>query len=101
MSNRLEMSKVNSILRLRQQGWSLVRIARELGIHRETVARYVHQGSGTETGTDGSKPTQLHTGFSSQNRVEEPLQTNLMIRRLDTIVRPCYEGTINQGHLSK
>lgn len=34
MSNRLEMSKVNSIQRLRQQDWSLVRISQELCNHQ-------------------------------------------------------------------
>jgi transposase len=70
MSNRLEMSKVNSILKLRQQGWSLVRIAQEMGIHRETVAKYKRQGSGSETGEGGSKPTQLHTGSESSKPTE-------------------------------
>jgi hypothetical protein len=41
MANRLKMAKVNSVLRLHAQGWSYRRIAAELGIHRETVARYV------------------------------------------------------------
>ena len=38
MPNQLKMSKIQSILALRQQGWSFTRIARELGIHRQTVA---------------------------------------------------------------
>jgi transposase len=41
MANRLKVAIVHSIQTLRQQGWSCRRIARELGIHRETVARYV------------------------------------------------------------
>ena len=41
MANRLKAATVHSILTLRQRGWSYRRIARELGIHRETVARYV------------------------------------------------------------
>lgn len=41
MSNRLQMATIQAILSLRAQRWSYRRIARELGIHRETVARYV------------------------------------------------------------
>ena len=43
MANRLKMAKVNAIVQLRQRGWSFRRIARELGVHRETVARYVRE----------------------------------------------------------
>jgi len=41
MANRLKMAKVHSIGTLHERGWSNRRIARALGIHRETVARYV------------------------------------------------------------
>jgi len=41
MANRLKMAKANAILLLWQRGWSSRRIAREVGIHRGTVARYV------------------------------------------------------------
>ena len=39
MASQLEMAKVNAILKLRERGWSFRRIARELGVHRETVSR--------------------------------------------------------------
>jgi transposase len=41
MANQLKMALIESIQSLRAQRWSFRRIARELGIHRETVARYV------------------------------------------------------------
>ncbi len=40
MANQLKMVMVQAIIGLLEQGWSHRRIARELGIHRETVARY-------------------------------------------------------------
>jgi len=40
MANQLKMAKKQAILGLLEQGWSYRRIARELGVHRETVARY-------------------------------------------------------------
>lgn len=41
MANQKEVTIVQAIIGLKQQGWSHRRIARELGIHRETVGRYV------------------------------------------------------------
>lgn len=40
MANQLKVAVVDAILGLIEQGWSYRRIARELGVHRETVARY-------------------------------------------------------------
>jgi hypothetical protein len=52
MANVLKMAKIQAIVELRRQGWSLRRIARELGIHRDTVCRYV-----AETGAKPANPT--------------------------------------------
>jgi transposase len=41
MANQLKMAQSEAILSLHQRGWSIRRIARELGIHRETVARHI------------------------------------------------------------
>ena len=41
MANRLKMANIHSVLMLRARGWSARRIARELGVDRETVARYL------------------------------------------------------------
>lgn len=40
MSNRLKMANIHAIIGLLEQNWSYRRIARELGVDRETVARY-------------------------------------------------------------
>ena len=40
MANQLKMATVNAIRTLRERGWSQRRIARTLGVHRETVGRY-------------------------------------------------------------
>ena len=42
MANRIKVAIASSILTLRQQGWSLRKIARTLQLDRETVARHVH-----------------------------------------------------------
>lgn len=61
MANRLNVAKVHSIQVLHERGWSDRRIARELGIHRETVARYVRLGQAQrppEEAPDGSGPSE-------------------------------------------
>jgi transposase len=40
MSNRLKMANIHAIIGLLEQEWSYRRIARELGVDRDTVARY-------------------------------------------------------------
>ena len=46
MANVLKMADRAAIIALWERGWSRRRIARELGIHRETVARYVRLAQG-------------------------------------------------------
>ena len=41
MSNELGMAMQQAILALKARGWSHRRIAREMGIHRETVGRHL------------------------------------------------------------
>ena len=75
MPNQLKMSKIQSVLALRRQGWSYTRIARELGIHRQTVADYVREHSKpTEapSGSGESKPTQAPTGPVALESTEAP-----------------------------
>jgi len=43
MANRLKMAIISSIQTLHDQGVSARQIARMLGIHRETVGRYIKQ----------------------------------------------------------
>lgn len=72
MANLLKMAVIESIVTLRQRGWSLRRIARELGLHRETVARHLKQGqfpakpaiapTGSEAVPAESKPAHAPTG---------------------------------------
>jgi len=75
MPNRLKMSKIQSILALREQGWSLTRIAQELELHRHTVARHVREHSkSTEAppGSDDPKSTKAPLGSSSSKSTKAP-----------------------------
>jgi transposase len=67
MANQLKMALVQDILILHEHGWSARRIARELGIHRETVGRYVKTAA-----ADGSKPAKAPTGSTSSRQTGSP-----------------------------
>ena len=56
MVNRIKMDLQNAILALHRRGWSFRRIAKELGVHRETVAGYVRESE------DNSKPAKVTAG---------------------------------------
>jgi transposase len=53
MANQLKMATIDSIQTLHQRGWSIRRIARSLGIHRDTVARHLRRANqaGAPTGS--------------------------------------------------
>jgi transposase len=44
MANRLKMAKIDAVLHLHKQHWSIRRIAKELGISRKAVARHIRLG---------------------------------------------------------
>lgn len=74
MANQLKMAMVNAISALKERGWSHRRIARELGIDRETVARHVKiwqanpkPATNAPTGSEDSKPAKAPTGSVNQS----------------------------------
>ncbi|MFT5527168.1 MAG: hypothetical protein ACI9HK_005150 [Pirellulaceae bacterium] len=89
MANQLKVAKVLSIETLHAQGWSQRRIARELGINRETVARYLKElaSSAECPPTDlGSKPAKAPTGsdasVTSSKPAKAPTGSRSKCRRL-------------------
>jgi len=44
MANVLKVSHQEAIRSLHEKGWTQRRIARELGLHRQTVGRYIEAG---------------------------------------------------------
>jgi transposase len=66
MANQLKMAQVQAILALHAHGWSDRRIARELGVHRETVGRYVQA-----PGVSEAKPANAPSGSESVLGAEE------------------------------
>src|SRR4029078_10984404 len=67
MANRLTMAKVNAILSLHQSGHSNRRIAKLLGVDRETVGKYVEAAENqpnAPTGSTHSLPPISASGLS-------------------------------------
>jgi len=96
--NQLNVSLQHSILALAAHGWSGRRIARELGIHRETVGRHLRLAVAKpakvpagSTGETESKPAKVPAGFSVPSRsqcepwrefIEQGCQAGLSAQRL-------------------
>jgi transposase len=82
MSNLLKVAMIETIQSLHQRGWSQRRIARELGIDRETVARYLRRHpsqakpaiapAGSHDGDDASKPAIAPIGSSPAGEATQP-----------------------------
>lgn len=66
MSNKLKMADISAIQTLLRRGWSQRRIARELGVNRETVARYAAaldpKPASVTAGSAAGKPLDLTAG---------------------------------------
>ncbi len=86
MANHLKMDKVASIKALRRLGWSKSRIARELGINRNTVAGYVKgdskQASDPTPGSAQNRQNPTHGSGGPESACElfrEQIETKLEI----------------------
>lgn len=66
MANYLKMTRVSAILTLKQHGWSQRRIARELGIHPDTVGKYVRLCR------EGAKQVEAPIGSAVSKQVKAP-----------------------------
>jgi predicted transcriptional regulator len=60
-----ELPQNSAILTLKEHGWSQRRIARELGIHLDTVSRYIHLSG------EDSKPAKAPSGSDDANAHNE------------------------------
>jgi transposase len=102
MANELKAAKVFSIQALHAQGWSQRRIARELGIHRETVARHLSETSPAgepPAGQEDSKPAKAPPGSRSRCEplrpvIEAKLRLGLSAQRIfqDLVAEHGFEG---------
>lgn len=82
MANQLKMGSIQAILMLRKRGWSFRRIARELGLHRENVARHVplagqkplsvQAADGPDPGQAPLKPARAPIGSDADPQAPKP-----------------------------
>ena len=78
MANQLKMADVQALMALHERGWSKRRIARELGIDRETVGRYVRLADAVAA-KPASAPPGSHgseAGISTANPASAPLASD-------------------------
>jgi len=78
MANQLGMAEQQSIITLAGHGWSKRRIARELGVHRETVDRYLRRNQGPPESGDGSKPAISTAGSAGRRSECEPFREQII-----------------------
>jgi transposase len=82
MSYLIKVATIDIILSLHRRGWSQRRIASELDINRETVARYLKRAksaskpanapTGSDTLESGSKPANAPTGSDTLESASKP-----------------------------
>jgi IS30 family transposase len=74
--NQLKVAKQNAIIGLAAKGWSHRRIARELGIHRKTVKRYVERAVAEANDPEelSSEPAKVTPGSIGRRSWCEPLR---------------------------
>lgn len=100
MANELKVAKVLSIKALHERGWSQRRIARELGVHRETVARHLREDSKRAKATaepGGPKPAKAPPGSEPSADVSKPAKAPTGSRSLCEPFREAIETKIEQG----
>lgn len=94
MANQLKVAMQQRIKALHELGWSFRKIACELGIHRETVARYVHLA-----GAEDPKPAKVTPG-SGPPEASKPAKVTPGSERTQSLCKP-YRNVIihllNQG----
>lgn len=72
MANRLKMAILQSILSLHAQGWSGRRIARELGVDRGTVSRYIALAADGQVSDPASAPIEPGRESARSNPATAP-----------------------------
>jgi len=93
MANITKVELQKSIISLCERGWSERQIARELGVHRATVKRYVRDSKCTNPQTGKQGPVSACEPY--RNQVAEWYESGLSIERIrhDLSVEHGFEGS--------
>ena len=96
MSNRVKMAIIEAILRLHERRWTGRRIALELGIDRETVARHLALAG-------ESKPAKAPLGSAGEDAQAKPAKAPLGNSESDKPTTDDQEGknSLRKGSKSK
>jgi transposase len=124
MAYRIKVAVASTVVTLHQQGWSLRRIARTLGLDRATVGRYVRRGdaanaasnlsAGSDMGGESNAATILSTGSDGiaaanaasnlstgkpgpESRCEPYRQTILEKRKQELTAQRIWQDLVEQG----
>jgi len=95
MANRIKVAAKNAVIVLHRRGWSFRRIARELGIHRDTVSRHVQLAEGS-TAPKPAKATAGKEGLPAP-KPAKVTAGNLIGRSLCEPFREAIEQKLHQG----
>src|SRR5580765_7511535 len=76
MANQLKMAKIDAILSLHQRQWSIRRIAKELGLHRDTVARHIQACEQQPKQARAAIGSEVTSGDSKQATLEGGAQSS-------------------------
>jgi predicted transcriptional regulator len=101
MANQLTVQAQDTIRALTKQGWKIRRIAKELGISRNTVRQYVRAMEATPSPTDGSSsaggspPTPSQTDPPFDPVVSENSNERRGLKRRELRRRP--PGMVREG----
>jgi transposase len=102
MANRLKMAQIDAILALHQRRWSVRKIAKELGMHRDTVARHIHEHAqasnqaGAPLGSDSvspaadgqASPVGADNATPSANQAGAPIGSESSAQKQDSLCEP-------------
>ena len=107
MANLLKVVMIETILSLRQRGWSQRRIARELGINRETVARQLRRAAsgskpakapiGSDPSDGGSKPAKAPIGSDLSDGDSKPAKAPIGSGPADPSGWPAASAAVGAG----
>ena len=73
MANLLSMATIDAILTLHQRNWSIRRIAKELGLHRDTVARHLQLHEQAAQATPPAQPAPNAAGAAAVKTGQAPI----------------------------
>ena len=100
MANQLKVANVLSIKTLHDQGWSQRRIARELGVNRETVARHLKENAKSIAAAAGpvdSKPAKAPPGSDPNNHDSKPAKAPTGSRSICQPFQETIHAKLEQG----